>query len=117
MTPFGEKVRELRARRGITLKRMAADLEISSAYLSALERGHRGLPSEALVVQICEYFNLIWDDFEEVQRLAALSHPRVTVDCSGLSPTHTALANELARRIRKLSTDTAEEMLQKLRTS
>jgi transcriptional regulator with XRE-family HTH domain len=117
MTPFGEKVRELRARRGITLRRMAADLEISSAYLSALERGHRGLASEALVVQICEYFNLIWDDFEEVQRLAALSHPRVTVDSSGLSPTHTALANELARRIRKLSAGAAEEMLKKLRAN
>ena len=117
MTPFGAKVRELRARRGITLKRMAADLAISSAYLSALERGHRGLPSEALVVQICEYFNLIWDDFEEMQRLAALSHPRVTVDSSGLSPAHTALANELARRIHKLSAGAAEAMLEKLRGS
>lgn len=107
MTPFGKRVRELRAARGVTLKQMAADLEISQAYLSSLEHGRRGRPTEALVVQICEYFNLIWDDFEEMHRLAAISHPRVTVDTAGLSPAHTALANALAERISGLSEDEA----------
>ena len=41
MTPFGAKLRELRKARGITLKEMAESLEISSAYLSALEHGKR----------------------------------------------------------------------------
>ncbi|HSR55325.1 MAG TPA: helix-turn-helix transcriptional regulator, partial [Alphaproteobacteria bacterium] len=44
MTPFGAKVRELRRQRGVTLKRMAEDLQLSPAYLSALEHGHRGRP-------------------------------------------------------------------------
>ncbi|MBO6784864.1 MAG: helix-turn-helix transcriptional regulator, partial [Alphaproteobacteria bacterium] len=47
MTPFGEKVRALRKARGVNLKQMAADLELSPAYLSSLEHGHRGRPSEA----------------------------------------------------------------------
>ena len=111
MTPFGHRVRELRRARGITLKRMAADLEISEAYLSALEHGHRGRPSAALVVQICEYFNLIWDDYEDVQRLVALSDPRIVVDTSGLSPQHTALANQLARRIRDMPAPLVERLL------
>ncbi len=115
MTPFGQRVRELRYARGIALKQLAADLEISPAYLSALEHGHRGLPSEALVVQICEYFNLIWDDFEDMQRLAALSHPRIVVDTAGLTATHTELANELARRIGRLPRDTAQRLLDILR--
>ncbi len=117
MTPFGARIRELRARQGITLKQMAADLQISAAYLSALEHGHRGLPSEALVVQICEYFHLIWDDYEEVQRLATISHPRVVVDSAGLTPAHTALANELARRIRSLSAEAAGRLLAALRAT
>lgn len=110
MTPFGKRVRELRAVRGVTLKQMAADLEISQAYLSSLEHGRRGRPTEALVVQICEYFNLIWDDFEEMHRLAAISHPRVTVDTAGLSPAHTSLANALAERIAMLSEEEAGEL-------
>jgi len=115
MTPFGEKVRALRDRRGINLKDMAVDLELSPAYLSSLEHGHRGRPSEALVVQICEYFHLIWDDYEEMHRLAQLSHPKVTVDSSGLTPAHTELANTLAERIRGLSEDEATAMLATLR--
>jgi len=102
MTPFGAKVRELRRKKGVTLKQMAGALELSPAYLSALEHGHRGRPTPALVVQICEYFHLIWDDYEEMHRLARLSHPRVTIDTSGLSPEATELANLLAERIAKL---------------
>ena len=115
MTPFGAKVRALRAERKITLKQMAADLELSQAYLSTLEHGHRGRPSEALVVQICEYFHLIWDDYEEMHRLAALSHPKVTVDTSGLSPVHTELANTLSEKIRDLPEQDAIALLARLR--
>jgi hypothetical protein len=41
-----------------------------------------------------------------MQRLARLSHPRVTLDTAGLSPEATALANRLARDIRRLPPDT-----------
>ncbi|MHA1107941.1 MAG: helix-turn-helix domain-containing protein, partial [Alphaproteobacteria bacterium] len=75
MTPFGVRMRALRAARGLTLKQMAADLQLSSAYLSALEHGRRARPSPVLVHQICQYFNLIWDEADEIERLAALSHP------------------------------------------
>ena len=102
MTPFGEKLRALRQRKGVTLKQMAGALELSPAYLSALEHGHRGRPTPALIVQICEYFHLIWDDYEEMHRVARLSHPRVVVDTSGLSPDATEVANLLAERIAAL---------------
>ncbi|HEX6977893.1 MAG TPA: helix-turn-helix domain-containing protein [Alphaproteobacteria bacterium] len=110
MTPFGAKVRELRRKKGVTLKQMAGALELSPAYLSALEHGHRGRPTPALVVQICEYFHLIWDDYEEMHRLARLSHPRVTVDTSGLSPEATELANLLAERIAELDGETIKAL-------
>lgn len=116
MTPFGLKVRALRKARGITMKQMAADLDISQAYLSALEHGHRGQPTPALVVQICEYFHLIWDDFEEVHRLAGLSHPRVVVDTRGLDPRKTELANLMAEHIRDLNESETEALLERLRS-
>ncbi|OYQ35206.1 transcriptional regulator [Niveispirillum lacus] len=103
MTPFGSRVRQLRTEKGVSLKQMADELEISSAYLSALEHGHKGLPSPMLLRQICTYFGLIWDAAEELERVAALSDPRVTVDTAGLSPDHTLVANLLARDIARLS--------------
>ena len=111
MTPFGEKVRALRAAKGVTLKQMAADLHISSAYLSALEHGKRGQPSAQFVRQVCGYFGIIWDEAEELERLAALSHPRVTVDTAGLSPKATELANRLAERIHGLDGRTLDALL------
>lgn len=99
MTPFGERIRQLREARGLALKQMAADLQISSAYLSALEHGHKGVPSPMLVRQICGYFGLIWDDAEEIERLVALSNPKVVVDTAGLTPRHTLVANLVARRL------------------
>lgn len=110
MTPFGLRLRELRAARGVTLSAMAAELGISAAYLSALERGHRGRPTPGLIQQICGYFGLIWDDVETLKRLANLSHPRVTLDTSGLTPGATALANELAQAIRSLPEPTIQEL-------
>ena len=114
MTPFGDKIRELRRKRGITLKQLAGALELSPAYLSALEHGHRGLPTPALIVQICEYFNLIWDDYEEMHRLARLSHPRVVVDTRGLSPAATELANLIAERIGALDDATIDTIRRQL---
>ena len=111
MTPFGAKLREMRQARGVTLKQMAEALQLSPAYLSALEHGRRSRPNPVLVQQICAYFNVIWDDSEELARLARLSHPRIVVDTAGLSPNHTLLANLLARRIAALDAGRIEEML------
>lgn len=103
MTPFGARLRELRAQRGVMLKELAAALQVSAAYLSALEHGRRGQPSAGLVHQVNEFFGLIWDDAEEMARVARQSQPKVTLDTGGLSPEATALANRLSRDIRRLS--------------
>jgi transcriptional regulator with XRE-family HTH domain len=99
MTPFGAKVRELRATRGVSLKAMAEAIGVSGAYLSALEHGRRGAPTWYLVQRIITYFNVIWDEAEELERLAHDSNPRIVVDTAGLSPKATQLANRLARHI------------------
>ena len=110
MTPFGARLRELRAQRGVTLKDLAAALQVSAAYLSALEHGQRGRPSAGLVHQVNEFFGLIWDDAEELARLARQSHPRVVLDTSGLAPEITDFANRLAKEIRHLTPEAAARM-------
>ena len=111
MTPFGAKLRELRASRGVTLKKMAGDLQLSPAYLSALEHGRRGRPSPVLVMQICQYFHRIWEDADEIERLVQLSHPRAVIDTAGLAPEATELANRLAECIDDLDTVALRRML------
>ena len=105
MTPFGERLRAIRAERGIALKDMAKGLQVTPAYLSAMEHGHRGKPSRRFVHRVCHYLGIIWDDAEALQELADISHPRVVVDTAGLSPAATELANRLAADIRELDDD------------
>jgi transcriptional regulator with XRE-family HTH domain len=111
MTPFGERVRQLRRERGLMLKDMAAHLGVSSAYLSALERGERGKPTWTLIQGVLQYFRIIWDEADELTRLADLSDPRVKIDTASADPRATLLANRLAREIRGLSPRDLEEML------
>ncbi len=115
MTPFGTKVREYRATKDISLKKMAEDLGVTSAYFSALEHGHRGRPGSGLIQQISGYFELGWDETEELKRLAELSHPRVVVDTAGLAPAATELANLWAESIHDLDEDTIEWVINEIR--
>ncbi|GAB2186366.1 helix-turn-helix domain-containing protein [Roseibium sp. LAB1] len=117
MTPLGAKIRELRIKRDVSLKEMAAALSVSSAYLSALEHGKRGKPTWFLVQRIITYFNVIWDEAEEIQRLAELSDPRVTIDTAGMDPKATELANQLALKIGGLSEDSLAALLHQLRVA
>jgi transcriptional regulator with XRE-family HTH domain len=116
MTPFGARLRALREERGLTLTRMAADLGLSAAYLSALEHGKRARPTPGLVRQICGYLGIIWDDADELQALAKRSRPKVTVDTGGLSPLATEFANLLAERIDALDDATLGQLLATLRS-
>jgi transcriptional regulator with XRE-family HTH domain len=93
----------MREERGVTLKDMAKALDVSSAYLSALEHGRRGKPTWFLLQRIIAFFNVIWDEAEELQRLAELSDPKVTIDTGGMAPEATELANRLARDIARLA--------------
>jgi transcriptional regulator with XRE-family HTH domain len=102
MTPFGARLRALRAEHGITQAELADRMQVSAAYLSALEHGRRGAPSTGLVHQICAELGLIWDASEELLELARLSKPRVVVDTAGLTPEQTALANRIAQSIARL---------------
>ena len=115
MTPFGAKLRDLRAAKGISLTRMAEELNISAAYLSALEHGKRGKPAPGLVMQICGTLGCIWDEVEELKTLADLSHPKVTLDTSGLTPAKTELANRLGATLRRLPDETVERLLEVLK--
>ena len=114
MTPFGAKIRELRVQRGVTQQTMARSLGVSSAYLSALEHGRRGRPSWAMLQRIIGYLNVIWDDAEELERLAELSHPRIAVETAGLSADATRLANRLAETIGVLNSEEVASVLKEL---
>jgi transcriptional regulator with XRE-family HTH domain len=116
MTPLGQKLRSMRAERNITMKDMAEAIGVSPAYLSALEHGRRGAPTWYLVQRVITFFNVIWDEAEEIERLAQISHPRVVIDTSGLGPEATELSNKLARQVSNLTEADVRALLDLLET-
>jgi len=114
MTPFGEAVRKIRKERGITQKAMAKALGVSPAYLSALESGKRGRPGFDFLQRVAGYLHIIWDEADDLFRVAAISHPRVVVDTAGLPAEYTAFANRLAGEIRELPPETIRRMTELL---
>ena len=115
MTPFGRRMRQLRAERLLTQQQQAEQLGVSKAYISALEMGKRGKPSAPFVDQICAWLGLIWDDAEELKTLAVISHPKPVIDASGTHPEAVALANLLAQNIENLDQDACERLMITLR--
>lgn len=57
LTKYGAEVRQLRKNVELTLSGMAKDLEVSAAFLSAMETGRSKIP-EDWVKRIAEYFQL-----------------------------------------------------------
>ncbi len=108
--PVRRKAAPLARGAGFEPERHGKALHVSAAYLSALEHG----PPLAARISLCQrvigYFNIIWDDAEELQRLAGLSQPRVTVDTAGLDPLATEVANLMARTIRQLDKTALEKI-------
>ncbi|RCS22338.1 XRE family transcriptional regulator [Phyllobacterium salinisoli] len=117
MTPFGKRLRELREERNVSQKDMAAEIGVSAAYLSALEHGRRGQPTWDLLQRIITYFNIIWDDAEELQQLATISHPRVVIDTAGLPPEATELANIIASGIRMIDRETILSLTEQVKAA
>jgi len=114
VTPFGQRLRDLRQQHGRALKDMARALKVSSAYLSALEHGHRAQPKPGFVQQVAAYFNLAWEEVDELKALAELSDPKPSIDTRGLSPLATEVANKLKRRIKVLDEPALKAILKQL---
>jgi transcriptional regulator with XRE-family HTH domain len=110
MTPFGQRVRELRLQRGMSLKVFAGHLGVTPAYVSALEHGRRGRPTFAYVQGAIQTLGVIWDEADALIRLADISDPRVIVDTEGLDPAATLIANRLAREIGGLDAAALDEI-------
>ena len=110
MTPFGIKLKNIRVQRHKSLKDLSRALKVSIAYVSMLENGKRGRPADGLIELICSYFNLSWDEADELKFLAKHSDINTKMNSEKLSINATMLTNVLKNNIKWLT----EEQLKKL---
>lgn len=63
MKSFGEKLRELRDSRDLSLRKLAGDLGVTAPFLSDIELGRR-LPSEKVLSDMAVYFGIPLKDLK-----------------------------------------------------
>lgn len=85
LTEFGKALRKLRINRQEILKNMADTLNVSAAYLSAVETGKRRIP-EDWVSRISESYSLSPDEQSELQYVADISATEITIPLNGATP-------------------------------
>ena len=110
MTPFGIKLKHIREQRHKSLKDLSRALKVSIAYVSMLENGKRGRPADGLIELICSYFNLSWEEADELKFLAKHSDINTKMNSEKLSLNATMLTNVLKNNIKWLT----EEQLKNL---
>lgn len=119
MTPFGEVVRRLRAERCLLLADLAQSLEVSPAFLSAIETGRKPIPAQ-MPTRVARVMSLSRVDTAALKAAADSSQRVVRLDLSNASPLQRDVAVAFARgfehvsastlqRIRDLLTHTASE--------
>ena len=113
MTPFGIKLKHIRLQRHKSLKDLSRPVKVSTAYVSMLENGKRGRPADGLIELICSYFNLSWEEADELKFLAKHSDINTKMNSEKLSLNATMLTNVLKNNIKWLT----EEQLKKLTIS
>jgi transcriptional regulator with XRE-family HTH domain len=60
MQRFGEKLRVLRNRQGLTLRQLSDVLEVSHSYIAKMERGEK-IPNVEMVLKVSRIFNVSTD--------------------------------------------------------
>ena len=73
---FGSFVREKRMARGLSLRGLAAKLEVSPVYMSNMENDRRPAPAKAKLDHLIEILSLRQEDVERLLDLAARSRTR-----------------------------------------
>ena len=108
MTPFGIKLKYIRTEKHKSLKDVSKALKVSSAYVSMLENGKRGRPADGLIELICSYFNLSWEESDELKFLAKHSDINTKMNSEKLSLNATMLTNVLKNNIKWLTEEQLE---------
>lgn len=102
MTPFGMFMRKLRLERGEMLKDIADALQVSSAYLSALEHGKKGAPNAEFVSTLENTLKLNAAQRDELRRAVRDSATNLAIPPKS-TPLGFETAHAFARKLPTLS--------------
>jgi transcriptional regulator with XRE-family HTH domain len=115
MTPFGHFLRKVRTAKGYQLTQLALSIGISPCYLSSMENGKKGPPSQAVLDEIVRELALSCEEITELEAAKTASKKTYTLP-DGLEIYQQVLASNIWRRLDSIKPEQAAciEMILKL---
>lgn len=108
-TQFGKELKKLRIDLGITLMDMAQKVEVSAAFLSAIETGRKRVPDGTLDV-LAARFPQIASERNKYEVLINQARREVSVSLHNATYEDAQLATALARRFNTLSAEDKQQI-------
>lgn len=109
LTKLGKELRKIRLDRDELLKDMAQKLDVTVAYLSAVENGNRKFPDSWIGI-IAEEYQLDAQEIEKLQCLAFDERDSININIQNVNKKERSLAYSFARRFNDLSEDDINEL-------
>lgn len=109
LTEFGKELRKIRLDRDELLRDMAEKLDVTVAYLSAVENGKRKIP-DTWVYTISDLYKLNDSEVRRLQELAYRERDYMSIDIGNASIGQKNLAFSFARRFQELNEDEVADL-------
>ena len=110
LNAFGRWLRKFRIDNSLLLRDMAQKLEISSAFLSALETGRKNIP-DGIVAKISDSYNLDAEARKSLTESVAQSKHNLKLDLEDATMESRNLAFAFAKRFHSLPAKDREQIL------
>lgn len=108
-TQFGKELKKLRIDLGMTLMDMARSIEMSAAFLSAIETGRKRIPDNFLDL-LASRFAAVKAERQKYEVLINQTRNEVRMQLNNASYDDALLATALARRFSSLSAEEKERI-------
>lgn len=116
LTDFGRFLRKIRIDCGEILKDMAEKLNVSAAYLSAVEMGKRNIP-EQWINKISDLYNLSEEEKKDLSISADNSAKSITLRLDDISNSQKETAILFAREFENIDDETLDKIKKLLKNT
>ena len=111
LTALGKELRILRINNNEILKEMAAKLNITSAYISAIENGKRE-PTQKFIQTLFSVYELDENIKERIENAYYTTIDSININLSNQTPTQRDLSFVFARKFDSLSDDEIKKIIE-----
>ena len=113
-TKFGKELRMLRLENDELLKNMAEKMEMSSAYLSAIELGKRGVPGN-FIEKLSKVYNLVPSRVNQIINAMNDDEGKVEINIKSVDANKKEMAMIFARTFDEMDSEKAKKIIEMLK--